>query len=494
MTLTNNSKESLELILNNSFKESVPLAFLKLLNHSVHLYINESLTYINDINENLYEMSNYAINLFLNLEDVLKENGEEKFKKIETIINYKEKLEKLYRILYAYYTELNIATLILNDKNNLLSSKDNNIESLDFNLFYEDCFVFINEFISPDDLESVLCQLLSSIPIRVSKNKYYEYVEKSLLLINEPEERLKDIFEFLKEQFNGKHVKGYHDFLPDIAMSIENCIEKALEKPNKDEIEGILKEIESIEDNLLNLGDLLLSLYDIFNCMSVLLMLQNVDLESLYNRHVAYKDFYLSSSSLFNEDTDPHEKEILIETLPDLMNQHIGILENNLLKINRKIKDILSNESLKIDSHEELSNIFENHLLIFSHLNQRLMDTLVYNTKNQKDLSVNKELEKYIQKFIQYLDSEFKNMTNPLRKARMQNFLGLIPLAMNSDEFMDYLINAVNMSSDKNKARIVDNIGRIMAYYGFFDNHHCDCNHDHDENCHCHHSHDHKNH
>lgn len=193
MTLTNNSKESLELILNNSFKESVPLAFLKLLNHSVHLYINESLTYINDINENLYEMSNYAINLFLNLEDVLKENGEEKFKKIETIINYKEKLEKLYRILYAYYTELNIATLILNDKNNLLSSKDNNIESLDFNLFYEDCFVFINEFISPDDLESVLCQLLSSIPIRVSKNKYYEYVEKSLLLINEPEE-FKNIF------------------------------------------------------------------------------------------------------------------------------------------------------------------------------------------------------------------------------------------------------------------------------------------------------------
>ena len=277
-----NNKDSLEVILNNSFKETVPLAFLKFLNSFIKIYDNESLTFIDDINIDLYEMSNFAINLLVNLEDILDENTEEKLHKVETIINYKMKLEEMYRVLSSYNTELYIASHIINDKYNELSLDDKDVDSLDYDLFFEECFLFISDYIDKNDFENVIHQLLRNIPIRITRNKYYEYIEKSIsqIKIDESDESLKALFDLLKEQFIGNNTKGYDDFLPDISTTIENSKNKALQKLSIDEIKSLWKEIESVNDNLLNSGNLLFSLYDNFNYTAVLLMQKNVSLES----------------------------------------------------------------------------------------------------------------------------------------------------------------------------------------------------------------------
>ena len=476
-----NNKDSLEVILNNSFKETVPLAFLKFLNSFIKIYDNESLTFIDDINIDLYEMSNFAINLLVNLEDILDENTEEKLHKVETIINYKMKLEEMYRVLSSYNTELYIASHIINDKYNELSLDDKDVDSLDYDLFFEECFLFISDYIDKNDFENVIHQLLRNIPIRITRNKYYEYIEKSIsqIKIDESDESLKALFDLLKEQFIGNNTKGYDDFLPDISTNIENSKNKALQKLSIDEIKSLWKEIESVNDNLLNIGNLLFSLYDIFNYTAVLLMQKNVSLESLFNSHVAYKDFYLSISSIFSEEIESQEKELLIETLPDLIDKHIEILQNKLVKINNEIIKIYEEEDANFDNNEIIVNRLENYQIVLACLNSNLDYVISYYNRTKNDLAATDNIKSQIRKLVNYIDNELKTMNNQLRKARMQNFLGVIPLAMDKGEFMNYLINAVEMtSSDKNKALILDNIGKIMDYYGFFDKA-CSCNHDH---------------
>lgn len=479
--------DSLETVLSASFKESVPLAFLELLKNTVELTKNKISPFIDDYDLNLDEMIDYTKNIVNDLENILNEKTEKKLNRIKILLDNKEKLIEMYGIISSYLTELNTTALILEEKYQAIYFNDKNIESLDYNQFYNEFYLFISDYINEKDFNSVLHKLLENIPIRITKNKFYDYIEKSISQIeigNSPTS-IEQLFSRLKQQFIGTSAKGYGIFLPNIAKRIEDNKNKVLLELNENEIETLWEELESLEEPLSNIVNILFLLYNIFNSLSVLLMLENVNLQSLYRKHIAYKDFYLSTSSIINWTTNPEDKELYIETLPDLINKHIIILQENLKEIHSKIVNKINpseNGNDNFMNDELLVKTLENYELVLFYLNNQLNDSFNYyeKEKNKIEPSLHNKIKTDTKDFIEFLDIQLKSMDNIFRKARMQNFLGIIPIAMNKDELINYLVNAIDITSSVNKkAAILNKIGTIMDSYGFFDNEICDCKHEH---------------
>lgn len=489
----NSENNSLETNLSASFKESVPLAFLNFLKSTIEVSANEFLSFMDDMDEHIEQIVDYVKDVLLSLEDVLNESTNQKYNRIQELINFKNTISNLFCIAYGYVTELNILSFIIEEQYQLEQFKKTDIGVLDYEHFYEECSAFIFHSSKEEERIQRLREVLKHIPIRITKAKFYDYIEKSIELIeiNEKPEELERFFNMLKQQFIGTSTKGYGEFLPDIASSINHIKSQDLLKLNEDEINTLWEDIEMIGDTLSKIITILAQLYKSFNSLSILIMLENITLQTLYNRHVAYKDFYLSTSTIVNWASDPEEKELLIETLPDLLDKHIQILETNLEKKHSVIMKQVHERNEDLLTDETLSKEIQNYHLVLYYLNADLSDIFSYERKSNASITMNKILKPYIEEFKQFLDEQLHDMPNVFRKARMQHFLGILPPIMNEKEFRNYLQNAVeSCSREERKALALSKIGIIMDSSGFFDHNDCDCGHDHHHH-HEHHLHEH---
>gem|GEM_PF-740875 len=477
----NSENNNLETNLSASFKESVPLAFLNFLKSTIGISSNEFIPYIDGMDEKIEQIADYVKNVLLSLEDILNEASTQKFNRIQELINYKNTISNLFCIAYGYVTELNILSFIIEEQYQLEQFKKSDIGVLDYDHFYEECSSFIFHHSKDEDKMQRLREVLKHIPIRITKDKFYDYIEKSIELIevSEDPKELERFFDMLKLQFIGTSVDGYEEFLPDIVSSINHIKSQDLLKMNEDDITALWEEVEITGDILSKIIMILSLLYKALNVLSILIMLENVNLQTLYNRHVAYKDFYLSASTIVNWASDPEERELLVETLPDLLDRHIEILESNLEK---KHSEIMRQIQKKNEDLDLLSKEIQNYQLVLYYLNTDLSDLFSYERKSKASVTMDKILKPYIEEFKHFIDEQLQVMPNIFRKARMQHFLGILPPAMNEKEFRHYLQNAIeSCSTEERKALVLSKIGIIMDSSGFFDHDHqsCDCGHDH---------------
>lgn len=492
----NSENNNLETNLSASFKESVPLAFLNFLKSTIGISSNEFIPYIDGMDEKIEQIADYVKNVLLSLEDILNEASTQKFNRIQELINYKNTISNLFCIAYGYVTELNILSFIIEEQYQLEQFKKSDIGVLDYNHFYEECSSFIFHHSKDEDKMQRLREVLKHIPIRITKDKFYDYIEKSIELIevSEDPKELERFFDMLKLQFIGTSVDGYEEFLPDIVSSINHIKSQDLLKMNEDDITALWEEVEITGDILSKIIMILSLLYKALNALSILIMLENVNLQTLYNRHVAYKDFYLSASTIVNWASDPEERELLVETLPDLLDRHIEILESNLEK---KHSEIMRQIQKKNEDLDLLSKEIQNYQLVLYYLNTDLSDLFSYERKSKASVTMDKILKPYIEEFKHFIDEQLQVMPNIFRKARMQHFLGILPPAMNEKEFRHYLQNAIeSCSTEERKALVLSKIGIIMDSSGFFDHDHqsCDCGHDHHHDEEHFHIHDHNHH
>jgi len=477
----NSENNNLETNLSASFKESVPLAFLNFLKSTIGISSNEFIPYIDGMDEKIEQIADYVKNVLLSLEDILNEASTQKFNRIQELINYKNTISNLFCIAYGYVTELNTLSFIIEEQYQLEQFKKSDIGVLDYDHFYEECSSFIFHHSKDEDKMQRLREVLKHIPIRITKDKFYDYIEKSIELIevSEDPKELERFFDMLKLQFIGTSVDGYEEFLPDIVSSINHIKSQDLLKMNEDDITALWEEVEITGDILSKIIMILSLLYKALNVLSILIMLENVNLQTLYNRHVAYKDFYLSASTIVNWASDPEERELLVETLPDLLDRHIEILESNLEK---KHSEIMRQIQKKNEDLDLLSKEIQNYQLVLYYLNTDLSDLFSYERKSKASVTMDKILKPYIEEFKHFIDEQLQVMPNIFRKARMQHFLGILPPAMNEKEFRHYLQNAIeSCSTEERKALVLSKIGIIMDSSGFFDHDHqsCDCGHDH---------------
>lgn len=492
----NSENNNLETNLSASFKESVPLAFLNFLKSTIGISSNEFIPYIDGMDEKIEQIADYVKNVLLSLEDILNEASTQKFNRIQELINYKNTISNLFCIAYGYVTELNILSFIIEEQYQLEQFKKSDIGVLDYDHFYEECSSFIFHHSKDEDKMQRLREVLKHIPIRITKDKFYDYIEKSIELIevSEDPKELERFFDMLKLQFIGTSVDGYEEFLPDIVSSINHIKSQDLLKMNEDDITALWEEVEITGDILSKIIMILSLLYKALNALSILIMLENVNLQTLYNRHVAYKDFYLSASTIVNWASDPEERELLVETLPDLLDRHIEILESNLEK---KHSEIMRQIQKKNEDLDLLSKEIQNYQLVLYYLNTDLSDLFSYERKSKASVTMDKILKPYIEEFKHFIDEQLQVMPNIFRKARMQHFLGILPPAMNEKEFRHYLQNAIeSCSTEERKALVLSKIGIIMDSSGFFDHDHqsCDCGHDHHHDEEHFHIHDHNHH
>jgi len=492
----NNENNSLETNLSASFKESVPLAFLNFLKNTIEVSSNEFIPFMDEMDEQIEHMTDYIKDVLLSLEDILIEESSQRYNRIQELINFKNTISRLFRISYGYVTELNIISFIIEEQYQLEQFKKTDIGILDYNHFYEECSAFIFHSSKEEERIHKLREVLKHIPIRITKDKFYDYIEKSIGLIevNEEQEDLERFFDMLKLQFIGSSIKGYREFLPDIASAIDDLKSKDLLNLNEDEMNTLWEDIEMIGDTLSKIITILSQLYKAFNSLSVLIMLENVNLQTLYNRHIAYKDFYLSASSIVNWASNPEEKELLIETLPELLDKHIKTLEANLEKKHSVIMKQIEEGNENPLTENSLSKEIQNYQLVLYYLNTDLSDLFSYERKSSSSITIDKTLKSYIEEFKHFMDEQLQGMPNVFRKARMQHFLGIIPPSMDEKEFRHYVKNAVELcSTEERKALVLSKIGIIMESSGFFEHQSCDCGHDHhhDHHHHGHHHHEH---
>ncbi|NLK21487.1 MAG: hypothetical protein GX308_05285 [Epulopiscium sp.] len=470
----------LEFELNNSLEINIPLTFLKSFKSILELYHNPLFLTIDDTHKELGEMIEYLKDTLLNLNDVLEENSGQKVDRTKDLLRYKNLISQLFRIAYGYTIEFNTLSFLIEEAYQLKQFKKEELFDLDYNQFFQEChdFVFKSNKI---DKNTKIKEIIKHIPLRMTKDNYFDYITKSIKLIelDYSDESLEYFFSILKQQFIGSSVEGYEDFLPGVASSINDIINKDMFSLTENQLQKLWDETEDIGTNLSNMMHLLSLTFDIYNCLSILMMLENIRMEGFYAKHVAYKDFYLSVHSVLDWSTNPQEREILLETLPELLTQHLEALEKKSQDNYDKIIGFLSKYDNDLDFGSELLGQLENYELILYYMHLDLSDLFSYEKKANSSITENKNLNSYITKLEDFINKNLSVMPNPLRKARMQHFLSILPVAMDEEEFMNYLVSSIRMCSTmERKALLLIKIGDLMDNYGFFDEeHNCNCHH-----------------
>jgi mRNA-degrading endonuclease YafQ of YafQ-DinJ toxin-antitoxin module len=450
----------------------MPLAYLYLLKNSYDFSINPLISSLQSIDPSLYEISDSIKDMICSLQTVLSENETVKYNYIQRFLKDKEQLTQKFRTLSGYITELNVFTFIIEELYQLKQLKSSDIGMLDYHQFYHECHDFVFKNTTDTEKNYRMTQILKNLPLRMTKDKFFDYVKQSIyqIEIDPSSESMNQLFAMVKQQFMGSTVEDYGTFFPDAATAIENFFSRDLSILSEEDLETVWEETGMLAETLSTLTEILSLLFEMMNDLSVLFMLENIDFDHLSNYHVAYKDLYFTTCSIIKNEVPQQEKELLIETLPDLLDHHIEIQQDKYKRLSDEIFKLVEKIDPSDEETVEIDKLLQTDHLIRMYMNMEISDSFNFHRRTDQEINNPEILDQYIKDLIDLMRNKLTDMPTLYRKARMQHLLGALPGVFDEHSFIDYVQTAIEFSSTEEiKALALSRIGNIMDTYGFFD-------------------------
>jgi len=395
-------------------------------------YINYIHEYLTVLNNSLYSSTEYldaetfAIaeglkDIFLSLPDTITQNLEIKEACATRIIGFRTILEKKYRTLHAYQRELHHLITSSNMSNTLspsptqsIDDMKNELASIDFDLLASDCATFVFEKPEINSRQERAALLLPYIPIKITKENYLQYLEKSIQQIaieNAPQNAVA-LVSILEQLFDGHLCPDYGTHFKDLATTL---YELTLNTDSPDFYENT----ELLGETIDSLLKIVHGLYKMIGALANLLLFDDVDFETITNLHMSFSDLYYSVKNIITSDED---RELFLSTLPGIV---LGIKDN--LQISYE----------KICHSNHLSPSFT---LIQTYLSINVDDIFSFNI--QKHTHYDPEVTLVFDDFRARLKDRLVKLSNSERKLRMQYFISAIPFVMSDKTFYTYIKQA----------------------------------------------------
>lgn len=387
--------------------------------------------------------------LFTTLPSLLDGDSEFKETYAQNLVNYRQTLEEKFRNLSAYKRELMHLTSLYNLKSSLheatyedyhLSEEEAN--NMDFSMLAKDCCSFVFAEKVPHKRQERAASLLPYIPMRMTKDSFLSYIEKSLqkVTIEDTPENAKFLTSVLLQLFDGHLYEQYGTSFVDLRRSLEEL--QLIEDP-----EDFFEEADLTNETLDFAIDLLQNLYHMICSFSNLLIFDALSFETLTDLHVSFYDLYCTIQNIL---TDSDDKDIFLETLPERVTS---------------IKEELSDRYKKACKNKEIDPLF---VLMQTYLSMSIHHVFGFDAGKHEPYS--QEVLNVLKDFMSDLRAKLNTLSPIPRKLRMQYFMSVMPFIMNEQTFYHYVMQGFeNVTDPKRNLFTMMYLSNVLEEKGFFD-------------------------
>lgn len=406
---------------------AISYSYISFIDEYLNILKNPLFPTIHYLDEETSEIATEIKTLFLSLSSLI--GADEDFKEAyaKKLVTFRGTLETKYRSLNAYKRELQHVTSLFNLNNALSESNyedfglsEEDALTMDFDKLSQDCMTFVFASKNIQDRQVAAASLLPFVPMRMTKDSFLSYVEKSLEKINIEDTTASAhlLTSVLKQLLDGSLYEAYGIEFVDLSTSIEEIKETS-------DPDIFFEDAELLNEMLDNSIQIVNGLYKVICTLSNLLIYDGLTFEALTNMHVSFYDLYCSLQNILSQAED---KEIFLETLPERVSD---------------IKEQLHTSYIKACKSSDIDPLFT---LIQTYL---LMDvTHVFGFDTAKHEPYCLDVKNVFKEFLGELKEYLASSTPKERKLRMQYFMSVMPLSMNDKTFYTYVLQGFNNISD----------------------------------------------
>ncbi len=395
-------------------------AYLELLNNSLFFstpYLDEETA---EIQDELKEIFLYLPELLTsqNKNASRTDTTSERERIGERLLNFRDQLEQKYRTLNSYRRELHhLVTKAQNDPEfagtyiDHEEFSDEAILEMDFNRLAEDCtqFVFKDKSVKTRQLHA--SQLFPSIPLKITKANFLDYVKKSIhcIDIEDTAESATFLTSILAQLFDGKRFDFY-------GQDFSDFVESLTELTTYDDPIDFFEEADSLEQTINTLFELLHAMYRMICTLSNLLLFEHIDFNTLSELHPSFFDFYHCIKKIL---TNTDEASFLKASLGERVSE---------------VQKELQYELIKVSKQKESDPMF---IVIQTYLSMDMSS--LFGFKLTKNKGYSQETLAVLNQFVDELGESLNSMPLSERKLRMQYFMSSIPFVMSDATFKTYV-------------------------------------------------------
>lgn len=369
-------------------------------------------------------------------------------KRIETLINYRDDLSKNVAVIAGYDDRLKMHKYVL--KRRMSSQREKHFENISEEDFTGELLQFIFEFEDTITINDRVKLVYSNLPIRMSKIKLREWVDKALLGMKGINIRDFDNYMiYLKETYHPEGIEFYGEVLEEVFEGIqlfELLYEDIL---SEDDVMSLDKRISAIETDL----ESCVSLYTytasmINNMLGVLSVLSDKSKEA---EAEAIERFVTVMNSVKSQED---QENIMNDTIIKEFNAISVYFDDNRIE-NGKFDSLFENSKQSyIDSIISLGldKVYDRLATLYILQSSSFFAPLRM-TMDDFDVVTEIKLIEYKNDLINYIEAVSASETRYAKRTRIANLLSVINVVhKNPQEIHTYILNALVQCKD-NKER-----------------------------------------
>lgn len=383
----------------------------------------------------IFESFHTIINSFKKFHGYMEEEEIEEESNI--ILDTREELYNLKSALKAYEIEISYIKELVDHysmKKMIVSEYENlDINRLSVSLLIDRIRTTLENTREYHSFTLIVSNILSILPFRMSKNRYFDVVRTTLLrnLGGLPLNVAKAQIEEYKKLFDSRLSGDYGITFDSFFVQIKRFKNMRLESKTEDELEDISKDIIKLIEEINRLSLFIKDLGIILNRL-IIIYLDKTGFSK--NDHI--RDLY-AKWKVYYEKRD----ENLLNDLMENCNGQIERLELELLERANDLEKLNKKLIGKLDSLDEDFNskiIFTTKVLnYYNDLNFASKELLLADKFEMADKNY---LFHLVDNLIQYMNRSISAMNNLERKLRMRRFLSSLQLPFeNMEEFFSYI-------------------------------------------------------
>lgn len=345
------------------------------------------------------------------------------------------------------------------------------------------CFKYIEEF-TGRDINERISKLISAIPIKMTREKYYDYVRISLKNQCNTHSRLTHVFiEDFKRKFYPTAYPGYGNVFGGIAEALSNIMSEEMPDMNSglsdkiiyDTIEDVCGSLDEVGNSIYAIQMLLESMFRCCSHMQALLLyMPNWD--EFFVNDLLLADLYYS----IRENVNSELKDEFLERVAEITTQNMNYdslikMENDIFTTLQTNKDILDNSP---------DNSIENMLLILENITDLFAPDIKMNSYNfvadipdeDKPLSY-AEIEAVVDETVNYIKDVCSGFSQKYTKIIRQFSFTALTVYESADKLLDYIKNCLQDGDSK----YINYFDMMMDHLLFTERFYLDDNYDMDE-------------
>lgn len=314
-------------------------------------------------------------------------------------------------------------------------------------------------------------EIIASLPLRMTRERYASYVKDSILLMTEdmPAEFTAACIERLKDMYYALPNEGLKADFPLIYEKLMLLYEEDNAKLSTEEIEERLGDLDSNAEAVNDIFEILGIYYNDISYLRIAAMFA-ADSDFIFEDDMMLKDLYYALRDSINSKDTSFNEEIM-ERAADEIEKRFEVtkpFENDIMK---EIQVLGDNEIKAVDEgiHLALSVNASITDMFYKELGDILME-----------VKTNKDKAELIDSLVEYIGTA--SVPSALQKFTKQRFLRHIPCPMSHEEITEYISYALDGINDRYTS--------LMAYGDMFRL----TEHEHHEHEHGHHEHEHHEH